>query len=240
MTWKLFFSHEPDMANAATLLSIHHFILMGFGVLAILIPLKFSKKIRNHPKEKILKIILAIVLILLEIGYHIHNWYKPMTSVPLHICSFAVFLNVTLLLTDSKRVFEYAFFFGILGGLLALYLPDTMGFPYYNFRYYHFLILHSLLIVVPLYYYKAYGYRVDYKITIKVFKAVVITGIVIYIINSFIGTNYWFVTKVPSNVQFVFKRWNVYIVCFSTLIFLSMIGLTFFSNYVESKQKKNS
>jgi len=240
MTWKLFFSHEPDMANAATLLSIHHFILMFFGVLAIIIPLKYGIKVKQYSKEKKLKIFFVVVLILLEIGYHIHNWYKPMLSVPLHICSFAVFLNVALLLTDSKRVFEYAFFFGVLGGLLALYLPDTMGFPYYNFRYYHFLILHSLLIVVPLYYYKAYGYRIDYKVTIKVFKGVVFAGIGVYIVNSFIGTNYWFVTEIPSNVQFVFKDWNVYIICFSALILSAMFGLTYFANCNESKENKNS
>lgn len=240
MTWKLFFSHEPDMANAATLLSIHHFILMILGVIAFILPLKFGTKIKSYAKERKLKIFFAVLLVFLEIGYHIHNWYKPMLSVPLHVCSFAVFLNVALLFTDSKKVFEYAFFFGVLGGLLALYLPDTMGFPYYNFRYYHFLILHSLLIVIPIYYYKAYNYRVDYKITIKVFKIVVFAGIIIYIINSFLNTNYWFVNKVPANVQFVFRNWNVYIICFSALIFLSMLGLTFFSNYKEEKNKKNS
>ncbi len=236
MNLKTFFGHDLDYSKAATMFSIHHVILLFFGLMTIFLTLKYSESIRASFDSKF-RIILVGFLIFLEITYHIHNWTYPRFSLPLHICSFAVFMNIALLLTKKQKVFEYAFFFGILGGAMALTFPNSLGYTYLNFRYYHFIILHSLIMVVPLYFYKAYGYRVEYHTLIKVFKSVIFMAIVIYILNGIFDQNYWFISEIPVNVSNVFTNYYIYIATFITLVFTTMNILYFFSIKIPELRK---
>ena len=184
MSFSRFFGHDIDFDKAATMFTEHHLLYSLFALLVIFLTYSFADKIKKSPKEKTIKISVAVLLIVLELTYHIHNWTYPRVSLPLHLCSFATFLNIYLLFTDSKKVFEYAFFFGILGGFMALVFPNSLGYTYYNFRYYHFILLHFTIISVPIYYYKAYDFRVTYKKLIQVYKLVLVLAVFILIFNS--------------------------------------------------------
>ena len=139
MTFQTFFGHDIDFSKAATMFTIHHALYVMSGILTVFLILKFGHYIKESRYEQRIKKILVGILVFLEIIYHIHNWTYPRLSIPLHICSFAVILSIMMLLTDSKKVFEYLFFFGILGGAMALSFPNSWGYTYLNFRYYHFL-----------------------------------------------------------------------------------------------------
>ena len=230
MTFSSFFGHDIDYSKSAQMWTIHHLILAIVALSSVIITLKISEKIKNSTREAKIKYIFVGLLVILEISYHIHNWTYPRFSVPLHVCSFAVFLLIALLITDDKRIWNYAFFYGTIGGIMALLIPNSLGYTYSNFRYYHFIILHSIILSIPLYYYKAYNYRIDYKTTMIVFRNTFILGIVVYILNSFFGTNYWFIYEIPSHVSSVFKDWNVYIICFISLAYITINILYFLSN----------
>lgn len=232
MTFQTFFGHDIDFSKAATMFTIHHALYVMSGILTVFLILKFGHYIKESRYEQRIKKILVGILVFLEIIYHIHNWTYPRLSIPLHICSFAVILSIMMLLTDSKKVFEYLFFFGILGGAMALSFPNSWGYTYLNFRYYHFLILHNLLIAIPLYYYKEYGYRVNYSILLKVFKTVLVIGIVIHLINLMflhygMDSNYWFITYVPLVVDDFFTSYPLYVATFIAAVFTTMNILFF-------------
>ncbi len=232
MFFETFFGHDIDFDKAATMFSIHHAIYILSGILTIVLIKRFANTIKASPHEHTIKKILVWFLIFMEIIYHIHNWSYPRFSIPLHICSFAVFMSIYILNTDSKKIFNYLFFFGTLGGIMALLFPNSWGYTYLNFRYYHFLILHNLLIAIPLYYYFAYGYRVSYDVLLHVFKNILITGIFIHLLNlTFIhfgyDSNYWFITYIPQVVNGFFTNYPVYILTFITLVFATMNILFF-------------
>jgi len=236
MNLKTFFGHDLDYSKAATMFSVHHLILVLFGLMTIMMTLKYAETIHQLFDTKF-RLIVVGFLIFLEITYHIHNWTYPRFSVPLHICSFAVFMNIGLLITKKQKLFEYAFFFGILGGAMALAFPNSLGYTYLNFRYYHFIILHSLIMVVPLYFYKAYDYRIDYQVLIKVFKSVIFMAIIVYILNGIIKDNYWFINDIPVNVSNVFTNYYVYIATFITAVFTTM-NILYFTTHRVIKQNK--
>lgn len=240
MFFQKFFGHDIDFSKAATMFTYHHLILICFALISIFVTLWFALKIKMKNNEAQIKHVIAIALIILEITYHIHNWTYPRISIPLHVCSFAVIMNIVLLYTNSKKVFNYAFFFGVLGGFMALTIPNSLGYTYYNFRYYHFIILHSLIIAVPIYYYKAYSFRVSYKTMLRTFRFSVLAGIVVYIINGFLDTNYWFISYIPENVSSFFTDWNIYIVTFIFTVFFTMNVLWFVSNAKDILNKKRS
>lgn len=240
-----FFGHDLDMSKAQAIGTIHHAILVVCAALAIIGTLFYALKIKVSKHENKTRYILIVLLIFLEISYHIHNWTAPLEirlergpSVPIHISSIALLMCIALLYTGSKKVFNYAFVFGTIGGFIALVLPNTWGYTYLNFRYYHFLVLHVLIMIVPLYYYKAYNYRIDYKTTLHVFRSAVLLGITVYIINGFLDTNYWFIREIPVNVASVFKNWNVYIICYWSLVFFTMNILYLVTNLDAIFKKK--
>ncbi len=253
MTFEKFFGHDIDYSKAVRMFTIHHLLLTFVAIGSVFLTLKLADKIKNSTKEQRIKYLFLGILLFLEITYHIHNWTYPRVSVPLHVCSFAVFMNLALLLTDNKKIWNYAFFYGTIGGIMALIIPNTYGYTYYNFRYYHFIVIHSVILSIPLYYYKAYNYRLDYKITLNVFRSSMILGIIIYITNGlfhmvddffkldgFLNTNYWFINEVPNHVASFFTNWNVYIICFTALVFLTMNILYFVSNFKNIFNRRNS
>ncbi len=240
-----FFGHDLDISKSATMWTVHHAILVFFALVAITATLYFALKIKVKENEKQIRYFIIGVLLILEFAYHIHNWTAPAAirlerglSVPLHVCSFAVFMNIALLYTNSKKVFNYAFVFGTIGGFMAMILPNSLGYTYLNFRYYHFIVLHSVILSVPLYYYKAYNYRMNYKEVLHVFRSAVLLGISVYILNGFLGTNYWFIREIPDNVSSVFQNWNIYIICFIALVFFTMNVLYLISNFDTIIKKK--
>lgn len=232
MSFEKFFGHDIDFSKAATMFTIHHLIYLVFGVLTTILVLTFAKRIRATGKDYHLKRYWLGLLVILEVLYHVHNWTYPRFSIPLHICSFAVFMSIFLLLTDSKRVFNYVFFFGTLGGMMALLFPNSWGYTYYNFRYYHFIILHCSIIAVPLYYYKAYDYRVTWNTLWGVYKSVLLLAILVHLMNlTFVHygleANYWFISAVPDNVSGFFTNYPLYVFTFMSAVFATMNILYF-------------
>jgi len=230
MTLERFFGQDIDPEKAVQLFNIHHLYYAIFLVITYIVTLKFAAKIKASAKEHTYKTYAFIFLAFLETTYHIHNWSGGIFSIPLHVCGLAVFMNLALLLTDCKKVFNYAFFFGICGGTIALLLPLSKGYTYYNYRYYNFLIIHCTIVAIPLYYYKALGYRVTYRTTLKVYRTSVLSMIVVLFIDRFLvdlgvpiaEANYWFVAFIPANVEGVFTSWSVYVATFMLAVFLSM------------------
>ena len=239
-----FFGWVIDPDRGVQLFSWHHGLYVFFAVLAVFLPLRYARAIKESVHEARFRHWAFVWLLVLEIVYHTHNWMHGMFSLPLHICSFAVVMNLALLKTNSHKVFEYVFFFGVLGGLMALLIPFTYGFPYYNIRYHLFILMHMTIIVIPLYYYKAYGFRVNLRATYKTFFMVLLTIPIVFNLNRFFNAvglsqepiNYWYVTEIPEHVAFVFGDYHViYLGAFVSVIYLSQMIL-----YKVSNRNRNS
>lgn len=237
MSFDKFFGHDIDFDLAMKPFSWQHFGLMFLGVISVVLILKYANSIKKLRFEKKIKIAFVIWLILLELAYHIHYWAYGLFSVPLHVCSFGVLFSVILLLTNKYKVFELLFFFGIFGGLLALFLPNTLGYTYYNFRYYHFIVLHMSIAIVPLYYYKAYGYRVKVTSVYKTFGLLLLLLPLVVYVNYTFDKNYMFIGEKPEIVAAFFPKWPYYVIVFAILGFgLSYLSVSI-SNFDDSRFK---
>ena len=197
MTFERFWNHDlnPDLAMQP--FTWQHGILILLGILSVILTLKFAAKIKNLTFEKRVKRGFAIWLLFLELIYHLHYWSYGMFSVPLHICSFGVMFSITILFTDSKKAFEFLFFIGIFGGLLAMTFAGVpseafitgiqMDFePYHIFYSYIKTILFALILAtVPSYhgYYMRGGALEVGKASTKSF---VWTSIIIIVVNFII------------------------------------------------------
>ncbi len=230
MSWTTFWNHDLDPSRAMQPFTWQHGILIILGVLSVVLTMKYAKTIKKLSYERNLKLGFAIWLLFLEIIYHLHYWSYGMFSVPLHICSFGVMFSITLLLTDNKKVFEILFFLGIFGGLLALFIPNSLGYTYYNMRYYHFILLHMSIAIVPIYYYKAYDYRVTYKSVGKTILLVFTLLPLVMFVNTTMNKNYMFIGEKPQIIASVLPRYPYYIFLFIVIGIVLLNLLCYLSN----------
>jgi len=225
-----FFGHDIDFDLAMKPFTWQHFLLMFLGILSVVLTIKYAKKIKNSRFEKKIKIGFAIWLIVLELAYHIHYWAAGMFSVPLHVCSFGVTFSIILLLTNKYKIFEILFFVGIFGGLLALFIPNTLGYTYYNMRYYHFIVLHMSIAIVPIYYFKAYGFRVKMSSIYRTFGFMFIFLPLVVYVNYQFDQNYMFIGEKPTIIAKYLPDWPYYIILFLFLGLALSHLLVFVSN----------
>lgn len=237
MSFTRFFGHDIDFDFAMQPFTWQHYLLIFLGVLCVVVTLNYAKNLKAYKYEKRIKIGFAIWLLLLELSYHIHYWVYGLFSVPLHVCSFGVLLSIILLITDNKKVFEILFFVGIFGGLLALFIPNTLGYTYYNMRYYHFIFLHMSIAIVPIYYFKAYGFRIKISSIYKTFGYfMLILPLVVYV-NYVRDKNYMFIGDKPEIIADLLPKWPYYIIIFIVLALLMFHVLYLVSNWYGKKIK---
>lgn len=237
MGFERFFGHDIDFEFAMKPFTWQHGILVLLGIISVIGTLMIANKIYNSKYKKVIKYGFIIWLLFLEITYHIHYWGFGLFSVPLHICSFGVMLSVVLLITNKYKVFEILFFVGILGGLLALFIPNTLGYTYYNMRYYHFILLHMSITIVPIYYYKAYGYRVKLSSIYKTFGLFTLIAPLVIAVNYFYDKNYMFIGEKPQIVARFLPDWPYYIIIFIVVGFILLHVVYFVSNFDYKKIK---
>lgn len=230
MSFERFWNHDLDQSMAMHAFTWQHGLLIILGVLSVILTLRYAKKIHNCRCEKRIKRGFAFWLFFLEIIYHLHYWTYGMFSVPLHLCSFGVMLSITILLTDNKKVFEILFFIGIFGGLLALFIPNSLGYTYYNMRYYHYAVLHMSIAIVPIYYFKAYGYRVTKMSVYKTTVFILLLTPFVTFVNTIKDKNYMFIGEKPLVLASILPRWPYYILIFIILGFGLFNALYYLSN----------
>ena len=237
MSFSRFFGHDIDFNLAMQPFTWQHYLLMFLGVFSVVVTLYYAKNLKAYKYERKIKIVFAIWLLCLELSYHLHYWLFGLFSVPLHVCSFGVLLSMILLFTNNKKVFEILFFVGIFGGLLALFIPNTLGYTYYNMRYYHFIFLHMSIAIVPIYYYRAYGFRVNLFSIYKTFGYFILVLPLVVYVNYVKDKNYMFIGEKPAIIADLLPDWPYYIILFAVLALLMFHVLYFVSNINEKKFK---
>ena len=237
MSLQRFWNHELDPQLAMQPFTWQHGLLILLGILSVFGTLHYANKIKDTKYEKVIKRSFAFWLLFLELIYHLHYWSYGMFSVPLHLCSFGVMFSIGLLLTDNKRIFEFLFFIGTFGGIIALFIPNSLGYTYFNMRYYHFALLHMSIAIVPIYYYKAYEYRVTIRSIRNTIISVLSFAPLVVFVNYTMDKNYMFIGERPEIIKFLLPIWPYYIPIFIIVGIIAMFGLYLVSNLNFDKVK---
>lgn len=205
------------------------------GLLALLVINLLLTRVNNASdrSKSLLRWTLALVLWTNEIAWHLwmfrnHTW-TVQTMLPLQVCSLMVWLSGVMLVTRSFKIFEFAYFLGIGGGLQALATPDLglHGFP--HFRFFQTFLSHGLIVTAPIYMTVIEGFHPTWKSLLKVVLWTNLYALVIYFVNLALGSNYLMVNAKPDvpSLLDLLPEWPWYILS------MEVIGLaTFFLLYV--------
>ena len=150
--------------------------------------------------EKILGYLLIIIelikpFFLVEFGdYHFTN------TVPLHLCHITSYATGLFLLTRDTRFFDFAYFWGMGGGTMALLTPDVeFTFPHIDFI--SLFSSHGLVFFTIIYILVVIRQYVTFSSLINAVKYALMALPFVYVLNLIIGgeegykANLWYLMK---------------------------------------------
>ena len=170
--------------------------------------------------------------------------YKWTNTVPLHACHISSYTAGLFLLTREQRFFDFAYFWGLGGGTMALLTPDVeFTFPDLDFMtlfFGHGLLFFSLIYIVIV-----IKQKVTFGSLINALKYSLILLPIMYVLNVLIGgepgyeANLWYLMKAPAGESlmslFPAPPWHVFPVFPLVALIFYMLYLPFY--FAEKKSK---
>lgn len=187
-------------------------LIVALNLAFFLLRGRFSTRARRN-----IRYILAAVLILDEIGWHLWNYtsgqWTVQTMLPLHLCSFLVFASAYMLVSGNYRIYEACYLLGIAGALQAVLTPDAgiYGFP--HFRAFQVMVSHGAIITSAIFMTVVEGYRPTPASLKRVFISANVYMLLVGILNFLIGSNYLFIAHKPETASLldVMGPWPLYL-----------------------------
>jgi hypothetical integral membrane protein (TIGR02206 family) len=200
-----------------------HFAVLGALVLLNLFLLRFKNA--NEGTKSLLRWALALILLINEVAWHYWNYvfgkWTIQTMLPLHLCSLMVWTGALMLVTKNYRIYEFMYFMGIAGAIQALATPGIgiYGFPHFVF--FQYFLSHGLIITSAIYMTVVEGFRPTWKSLFRVAIWMNIYVVIVYLINSAIGSNYLMINYKPNTPSLLdlLPEWPVYI------LYMELIGV---------------
>lgn len=220
--------------NTFELFSLEHFLNLG-GYLVATLLLIFITSL-TYKKSRVAKIS-AFFILSLKIAETLYRYLyitEPLKDLlPLHLCNIALITAILTMIFKSYFFFELTYFWTI-GAFFALLTPEVkLSFPnFWNISFFatHYYLLYTVIFTMKFWKFKP-------KKT-SLYKAMIFLNIIfvfVFIINSFLGTNYMFVSYKPafeSPIDYL-GPWPYYILAFELLG-----GILFTLAYLPFKKKR--
>ena len=170
--------------------------------------------------------------------------YKWTNTVPLHACHMSSYATGLFLLTRQQRFFDFAYFWGLGGGIMALMTPDV-EFTFPDLDFITLFFGHGLLFFGIIYIVVVIKQQVTFSSLINALKYSLILLPIMYVLNVLIGgepgyeANLWYLMKAPAGdslmTLFPSPPWHIFPVFPLVAIVFYMLYLPF---YIAEKKSK--
>tara|TARA_Y100000389_G_scaffold21581_1_gene18524 strand:- start:2943 stop:3650 length:708 start_codon:yes stop_codon:yes gene_type:complete len=129
--------------------------------------------------------------------------YKWTNTVPLHACHISSYTTGLFLLTRNQRFFDFAYFWGLGGGTMALLTPDV-EFTFPDLDFVTLFSGHGLLFFGIIYIVFVIRQKVTFSSLVNALKYSLILLPIMYALNLLIGgepgyeANLWYLMEAPT------------------------------------------
>lgn len=213
-----------------------HLVALALALMSCVPLYLFRMPIRRNPRlARTLRWLLAGLLLLCELFLHV--WYiandiwRAPFSLPLELCGITLLLSIVMLLTRSRLLYQFLFFAGIFGALIALLTPNLV-YPFPHFRFLLFFVAHAAIIWASLFMTWIEGFRPTLKSVGIAMLGLNLVAAAVWTANRLLGSNYMFLMHKPSTYSVLdyFGPYPYYLLVeegFALLLFLAAYGLFF-------------
>jgi len=219
--------------------SQHLIVILCFGLFGILL-IQFAKR-QTVSRQILVGNIFAISITLsIFLGVFI-NIYKGnfdiQKDLPLHLCSFLGLLLPFFSFTRKYVLYEVLLFLIFAGTSQAIITPDEKN--YLNYPFYRYWFMHTGLVIFMFYATLIYKMRPTFKSVFKAFVGMQIYMLLMFTLNYFLGSNYFFTNRRPEakTVLDAFGDWPYYVLVVELMVipYFLLIYLPF---YLSNRKKK--
>lgn len=221
-------SLQDEIAHGLTL--IERLLPVLLIIIGITLIYMFKEQIRESKNEKLFRYVFAGLMVFGETVFIIWNLVHSfsdkvnfISTLPLQLCSYAIWGLAIVLITKNKRVFTTVFVFAIVS-VLALVFPNlNHGFD--SFRYYQLYFSHGLLILALFYLYKVHDFFPNKKDFIHSF--IVLQIIIVYslILNVILKVDFLFIGPGNKPIDFAWD-WPMHMIQYE--LFMALIYFIFY------------
>lgn len=182
-----------------------------------------SSKTKTHIERSLAFCCLASPPLNIALTFLCYSSVSLASLLPFHLCDLASIICGVALLTQSQRLFEIAYFWGLAATLQGLITPTiSVDFPHPLFI--SFFWSHGFIVITALFLPIALGFRPRKKAFWRVFCITQLYAIFAICINTALGTNYGFLASKPQAMSLLdlLPQWPWYI------LFLESLALSLF------------
>lgn len=196
--------------------SAEHIIALLVLFMSYIILIAWFLKSKNKKSIQHFMYFLAGFFLFNELAYTAWSIYAGIWSVayslPLQLCDAAAFLSAVMFLSNSYRIFEIVYFWGLGGSLQALLTPD-LYYPFPHFVYFNFFLGHGAILIAIFYIVTVKKYKPTLKSILNVFIITNVYAAAISLINLLTGGNYMFTCRKPQGISLLsfLSPWPWYI-----------------------------
>jgi hypothetical integral membrane protein (TIGR02206 family) len=182
---------------------------------------------------------ISIITLIITVSNHIidinnGNW-DIHENLPLHLCSISnLIVCIILFIPKNQKLFEFLFYCGFWGGLMAILTAQINDYDGSLFKYTQYYTSHGTIIFMPLYMFYHLNYKLSKLSWLKLLLILNIFMAIIIPINFKIGSNYMYLAEAPNiKNPLVYGDWPFYIINWEFIILI----LFYITYVIFSKQK---
>tara|TARA_Y100000992_G_scaffold136541_1_gene90351 strand:+ start:1336 stop:1938 length:603 start_codon:yes stop_codon:yes gene_type:complete len=183
---------------------------------------------QNLKIAKLLSFILLLSTLFSHTGNVVSNQWTIREHLPLHLCSINGLICITILfIKNNKSIFEFSFYGGVIGGIVALLTPQINDYDRSILEYLVYYVSHSLIILIPFYLLLYLNFKLRPYSWFKTILNLNLLMIILMPINYLIKSNYMYLNKPPEvNNPLIIGEWPYYLIYFEVFI-LILFFMTF-------------
>ncbi|NVK53771.1 MAG: TIGR02206 family membrane protein [Flavobacteriaceae bacterium] len=192
-------------------------ILITFGVILI----KWAKKQPERTQIITGNIFTITISSFIIVGTGLKMYagdFDYQKNLPLHLCSFLA-LTIPIVSFCRKYLhYEIVFFLILTGTFQSLVTPTSYNFL--NFEFFRYWFVHAGLVIFMMYATFIYKMRPTLKSVWKSYLGFQVYMIVMFIINYFLGSNYFYTNRKPDAASMLdlFGEWPYYVLVVNLIV----------------------
>ena len=196
-----------------------------FSIVFISIPLILARFLNKSQKRMISYIMGGLLIIDFfaeNIGYIASGTWDIQYNLPIQLCGISSLICCVLpFIKNKKKLFEFVYYTGIIGGVMAILTPQMNYFDG-TIRYYlNFYVSHSLIIALPIFMFLHLDMKLPRLSWFKLWINLNILIAIIMPINFLLGSNYIYVNAPPEvDNPLVIGDWPYYILLWEIFILI--------------------
>ena len=227
--------YPPYVIDLISIEGIRNFSITFFLILFFL----WSARFIELKNKIIFAKTISIITLIITISNHIidinnGNW-DIYENLPLHLCSISNLIACFILfIPKNQKLFEFLFYCGFWGGLMAILTAQINDYDGSLFKYIQYYTSHGTIIFMPLYMFYHLNYKLSKLSWLKLLLILNICMAIIIPINFKIGSNYMYLAEAPNiKNPLVYGDWPFYIINWEFIILI----LFYITYVIFSKQK---